>query len=225
MESGIRILLLRVTALTVLAAALPGCGLLGRDDGPVDDPRAADPVISAEVERRRVSRPKIDTENFEITAYGGLLAVEDFGSNSVVGARLAYHISESLFLEGTYAQTGKVDRSSVEVLENISLFPDSDREYSYYDLSIGWNVLPGEVFIGRSRAFNSALYVVAGAGNTDFAGDDRFTLTFGAGYRVLVTDAIGLHFDVRDHLFDIDVTGEDKTTHNIEFGLGLSWFF
>lgn len=225
MESGIRILLLRVTALVVLAAALPGCGLLGRDDVPVDDPRAADPVISAEVERRRVSRPKIDTENFEITAYGGLLAVEDFGSNSVVGARLAYHISESLFLEGTYAQTGKVDRSSVEVLENISLFPDSDREYSYYDLSIGWNVLPGEVFIGRSRAFNSALYVVAGAGNTNFAGDDRFTLTFGAGYRVLVTDAIGLHFDVRDHLFDIDVTGEDKTTHNIEFGLGLSWFF
>ncbi|MCL4721004.1 MAG: outer membrane beta-barrel domain-containing protein [Gammaproteobacteria bacterium] len=225
MESGIRILLLRVTALMVLAAALPGCGLLGRDDVSVDDPRAADPVISAEVERRRVTRPKIDTENFEITAYGGLLAVEDFGSNSVVGARLAYHISESLFLEGTYAQTGKVDRSSVEVLENISLFPDSDREYSYYDLSIGWNVLPGEVFIGRSRAFNSALYVVAGAGNTDFAGDDRFTLTFGAGYRVLVTDAIGLHFDVRDHLFDIDVTGEDKTTHNIEFGLGLSWFF
>ncbi len=217
MESRLRVLLL--TALVVFAG---GCSLLGRDRAPVPESSASAPVISPEVERRSVSRPRIDTEDFEITGYYGLISVEDFGSNSIYGARLAYHVTEGLFLEGTYARTGDVGRTSLEGLTP-PLF--NDRRYSYYDLAVGWNLLPGEVFIGRNHAFNSALYVLAGAGNTSFAGEDLFTLTFGAGYRVLATDSIALHFDVRDHLFDNDVTGENKTTHNIEFNLGLSWFF
>jgi len=219
MASGLRVLLL-----TGLAAAATGCSVFGRDNPPLEDAGASAPVISPEVERREIKTPKIDSEDFEITGFVGLLSVEDFGSNTVYGARIAYHVTEGLFLEGTYAQTGDVDETSVEVLDNIDLL-GSDRKYSYYDLAVGWNIFPGEVFIGKNHAFNSALYVLAGAGNTTFAGDDFFTLTFGAGYRVLATDSIALHFDVRDHLFDNDVTGEDKTTHNIEFGLGLSWFF
>ena len=219
MASGLRVLLL-----TSLVAATGGCSLFGRDNPPLEDAGASAPVISPEVERRTMKTPKIDTEDFEITGYVGLLSVEDFGSNTVYGARLAYHVSEGLFLEGTYGQTGDVDLTSVEVLDNIDLL-GSDRKYSYYNLALGWNVFPGEVFIGKNHAFNSALYVLGGAGNTTFAGDDRLTLTFGAGYRVLATDAIALHFDVRDHLFDNDITGEDKTTHNMEFTLGLSWFF
>ena len=219
MASGLRLLLL-----TGLAAATTGCSLFGRDNPPLEDTSASAPVISPEVERRQITTPKIDTEDFEITGFVGLLSVEDFGSNTVYGARAAYHVSEDFFLEGTYGQTGNVDLSSEEVLNNVDLL-GSDRKYSYYDLALGWNVLPGEVFLGKNHAFNSALYVLAGAGNTSFAGDDRFTLTFGAGYRVLATDAIALHFDVRDHLFNNDITGEDKTTNNIEFDLGFSWFF
>lgn len=219
MESWLRLLLL-----TGLVAGATGCSLFGRDNAPVADAGASAPVISPQVERRKVNSPKIDTENFEVTAFYGLLSVEDFGSNSIYGARMAYHVTEGLFVEGTWATSGDVDRTSVEVLNNIDLLGD-DRKYSYYDLALGWNLFPGEVFIGRNRAFNSALYVIGGAGNTSFAGDDLFTLTFGAGYRVLATDSIALHFDVRDHIFDNDITGEDKTTHNIEFNLGLSWFF
>ncbi|MBN8280639.1 MAG: outer membrane beta-barrel domain-containing protein [Gammaproteobacteria bacterium] len=219
MESGLRVLLL-----TGLAAAATGCSVFGRDSGPPEDAGASAPVISPEVERREVTTPKIDTEDFEVTGYVGQISVEDFGTNFIWGLRGAYHVTESLFIEGTYAMSGDVDRTSVEVLDNIDLLGE-DRDYSYYDLAVGWNLLPGEVFIGRNHAFNSALYVLAGAGNTSFAGEDLFTLTFGAGYRVLATDSIALHFDVRDHLFDNDVTGEDKTTHNIEFNLGVSWFF
>ena len=219
MASGFRVLLL-----TGLVAATTGCSLFGRDKTPLEDAGASAPVISPEVERRQIKTPKIDTEDFEISAFIGLLSVEDFGSNTVYGARAAYHVTEDLFLEGTYGRTGNVALSSEEVLNNVNLL-GSDRKYSYYDLALGWNVLPGEVFIGKNHAFNSALYVLAGAGNTSFAGDNRFTMTFGAGYRVLATDAIALHFDVRDHLFNNDVTGQDKTTHNIEFDLGASWFF
>jgi outer membrane beta-barrel protein len=102
---------------------------------------------------------------------------------------------------------------------------DDERTLKYYDISVGYNLLPGEVFIGKNRALNSALYVMAGAGNTDFAGDNYFTIVFGAGYRVLATDSIAVHFNVRDHMFDSDLLGDDKTTHNIEFNLGLTAFF
>ncbi len=219
MASGLRLLLL-----TGLAAVATGCSVFGRDNAPLEDAGASAPVISPEVERRAIKTPKIDSEDFEITGFVGLLSVEDFGSNTVYGARIAYHVTEGLFLEGSYGQTGDVDETSVEVLDNIDLLGD-DRKYSYYDLTVGWNIFPGEVFIGKNHAFNSALYLVGGAGNTSFAGDDRFTVTLGAGYRVLATDAIALHLDVRDHIFDNDVTGEDKTTHNIEMDLGVSWFF
>ncbi len=219
MASGLRLLLL-----TGLAAVATGCSVFGRDNPPLEDAGASAPVISPEVERRAIKTPKIDSEDFEITGFAGMISVEDFGSNFIYGARIAYHVSEGLFLEGTYADAGEVDLTSSELQGGAARLL-VNRNYSYYDLLVGWNIFPGEVFLGKNHAFNSALYIVGGAGNTTFNDDDRFTLTFGAGYRVLATDSIALHFDVRDHLFDNDITGVDKTTHNIEFDLGLSWFF
>ena len=225
MESRIHLLLLRAALLSALLAATAGCASLGRQVEPAGDVQASSPVIDPRIERREVAPPKIDSEDFEVTAFYGMLSVEDFGTNSVYGARLAYHVTEGLFAEAAVAQTSDVDKSSAEILGNYDLSFGSDRRYKYYNLSLGYNLLPGEVFIGRNRAFNSAFYVIAGAGNTTFHDEDLFTLSFGGGYRILLTDAIGLHFDVRDHLFDDDISGEDKTTHNIEFTLGLSWFF
>lgn len=223
MDGRLRVFLLRAMALLVVAGLLPGCGMLGKKSGPAETDASA-PVIEPKVERREVKPPEIDTENFELTGFFGLISVEDFGTNGVYGARLGYHVTENFFLEGTYGTTGDVQDSSFETLTNVDLL-GGDRKYSYYNLAVGWNVLPGEVFIGRSRAFNSALYVLGGAGSTSFAGDDLFTFMFGAGYRVLATDSVALHFDVRDYLFNNDITGEDKTTNNIEFTLGVSWFF
>lgn len=221
MESRIRIFLLRVALALLGAALLAGCA--GRDvmTG-VDE---TDAVIQPEVSRRPVKPAKIDTEDFEIGAYFGIKSVEDFESNGVYGARLAYHVSESFFVEGTYGQT-RVGRTSFEKLSGgAQILTSSQRDYSYYDLSAGYNLLPGEVFFGRNRAFSSALYVLIGAGNTSFADDDSFTLVFGAGYRMLMLDWLALHLGVRDHLFDSDLLGEDKTTHNIEMTMSLTGFF
>jgi outer membrane beta-barrel protein len=227
MESRHRIFLLRA-ALAALALGL-AAGCSSRSALEADAAAEADkaqPVIDPRVERRDVAAPKIDTEDFEVGAYVGFLSVEDFESNTVYGVRLAYHITEGLFAEATYGMSD-AGRTSYENLSGSAapLLTSSEREFEYYDVSIGYNLLPGEVFIGRNRAFNSALYVVAGAGNTSFAGDDFFTFVYGAGYRLLVTDSIAVHFDVRDHMLDIDITGDDKTTHNIEFTLGGTWFF
>jgi outer membrane beta-barrel protein len=235
---------LRVLFLTVLAAtALPGCAMFGGDDVveapqtsvpasdsaegaalPSDD-TANRPVIEPQVERREIRRARIDTEDFEIGAYFGIISIEDFESHTVYGGRLAYHLTEDFFIEGTVGQS-KAGRTSYETLAGAAeLLDDDDRDYTYYALSLGWNALPGEVFIGENRAYNSAFYLVAGIGSTTFAGDDRFTVSGGFGYRILPTDWMAVRFDVRDHVFDIDLLGEKKIVNNLEAHLGLSIFF
>lgn len=182
-------------------------------------------VIQPELERRVYTEADIDTEDFEIGAFAGIMSVEDFGTNPVYGVRGAYHITEDFFLEGAYGRTD-TEKTSFETLSGAAqLLTDDQRAYSYYNLSVGYNLLPGEAFIGRNHAFNTALYVIAGVGSTDFAGDSHFTINFGAGYRFLVTDFIALHIDARDHMFDSDLLGENKTTHNLEAHAGATLFF
>lgn len=181
--------------------------------------------IVPDLPRRDISEAQIDTENFEITAFAGVMSVEDFGTSSIYGIRAAFHITEDFFAEASAGWT-ETEKTSYENLSGgVNLLTDDQRKLNYYNLSLGYNLLPGEVFIDQNYAFNTALYFIAGVGSTNFAGDNRFTLNVGAGYRVLVTDTIALHIDVRDHMFDIDLLGTDKTTHNIELTGGLAIFF
>lgn len=181
-------------------------------------------LIQPEVERRVVELDKIDTENFEATVFTGLLSIEDFGANSVTGVRLAYHINEDIFVEGTYALS-TAGQTSYERISNTTLLTPERREIEYYNVSLGYNLLPGESFLTRNTSFNSAIYIIAGVGNTTFGGDDRLTINIGGGYRLLATDWLAFHIDVRDHIFNIDILAEDKTANNLEVTLGISAFF
>jgi len=223
--------------IAVAATSLQGCSLFSRGDDAAPEAVSADdsvvtgepadqrPIIDPQVDRREIRRTQIDTEDFEIGAYYGILGIEDFESHAVYGARLAYHLTEDFFLEATLGQS-KAGRTSYETLSgSAEILTDDERDYTYYALSAGWNALPGEVFVGRNRAYNTAFYLVAGIGSTSFAGDDRFTVSGGFGYRVLPTDWLAVHFDVRDHVYDIDLLGEKKIVNNLEAHLGLSVFF
>ncbi len=226
MESRFRVLFLIVAIIS-----LPGCAAtknlfgFGPEEAPPPSAEPPGQVIDPQVERREIKEPNIDREDFEIGAYVGIMGVEDFGSNVVYGARIAYHITEGFFIEGTVGQTD-AGLTSFEILSGgARLITDSQRRLTYYNLNVGYNILPGEVFIGEGRAYNTNLYLIAGLGSTRFAGDDRFTVNFGAGYRFLLTDSVALHLDFRDHLFDIDLLGEEKTAHNLEGHLGFTVFF
>ena len=67
--------------------------------------------------------------------------------------------------------------------------------------------------------------MVAGIGSTNFADDDRFTLSYGAGYKILPTDWFSIRADLRDHIFSTDFLGQSKRTHNIEATIGVTFFF
>ncbi|HEX7079689.1 MAG TPA: outer membrane beta-barrel domain-containing protein [Gammaproteobacteria bacterium] len=218
MEGRVLVLLL----MPVLSLALTGCGrhrLVETADA--DTP----PVIEPDVERRTIEPADIDTEDFEIGVFAGQLSVEDFGVNTVVGARFAYHITPGFFVELAGGDT-KTEETSFERLSGAAqLLTDEEREYSYYNVSLGYNILPGESFIGRNRALNTSLYLIGGVGKTSFAGDDRFTMNVGMGLRLLPLDWLAVHADVRDHVFDIDLLGQEKTSHNLECHVGVTFFF
>jgi outer membrane beta-barrel protein len=236
MESRARVLLL-----SALLLGLPGCASLHwpwshKNDGAAEEPaEAAEPVEAANtappkviepvVERRKVKVNKIDAENIELGGYYGALSIEDFGTNPVYGIRAAYHVTEDIFFEANFGRS-KAGRTSFETLGgNVQLLTDAERRFTYYNLSLGYNLLPGEVYIGRNLAMNSALYVLGGIGSTKFAGDQRFSVNFGAGYRVLPTDWLAIHIDVQDVVFQSDLLGRDKLTNNFAAHLGATVFF
>ena len=221
MESRIRVLFL-IGTLTFLS----GCAnLSGRDEAPPPSAEPPGQVVDPQVERRKIKEPRIDTENFEIGGSVGIMAIEDFGSNASFGARLAYHLTEGFFLEGTLGTSEGGLTSFEELSGDARLISDSERRLTYYNLNLGYNLFPGEAFLGEGRAYNTNFYLIAGLGSTRFAGDDRFTVNFGAGFRFLLTDTVALRIDFRDHLYDIDLFGEEKTVHNLEGQLGLTVFF
>ncbi len=199
------------------SSGAPGSGDAGMAYTP------AEPVIQPDLERRAPVRPDIDTEDWDVGAYAGALAIEDFGTEFLYGGRLAYHVSEDFFLEGHYARAD-VDDENFRRL-GAPLFESSEEELSTWGLSVGYQMLPGEVFVGSRWARTSATYLQFGAGNTEFAGEDSVTYLLGFGLRVLPTDWFSLRLDARDHIFESDLTGDNEWKHNFELSVGLGVFF
>jgi outer membrane beta-barrel protein len=193
-------------------------------DANKDNKPANEQVIVPQVDRREIKVPKFPSNDFEIGLFGGTYATENFGSHPVYGVRLGYHITEDFFVEGAYAVTKASDENLRAILPARIIAPGEEK-MDYYNVSVGWNVLPGEIFIGRNRAKATSLYVIAGVGNTTFVNQRRQTYNFGFGSRVYFADWCALQVDVRDHIFAHDLLGRRQSTQNLEFTLGLTFFF
>ena len=221
MESRVLVLLL---VQAVALASLTGCArnrLVKPDAADAEQP----PVIEPDIERREIKTAKIDTEDFEVGIFAGQISVEDFGVNTVTGARFAYHITEGFFVELAAGRAGTEPTSFERLSGAAQLLTDSQRDYSYYNVSLGYNLFPGQSFIGKNRAINTDFYVIGGVGKTTFAGDNRFTVNYGVGMRMMPLDWLAVHADLRDHVFDIDLLGQQKTAHNLEAHVGVTFFF
>ena len=222
---------IRLSSVLLAAALLSGCSWFHHraDKTPAqvvpEEPQSDPAIIQPQVERRVVKTPKIKAKDLELGAYYGALSIQDFGTNPVYGARAAYHVTEDVFLEGFLARS-KAGISSLEnVFPQITVISNTGRQFKYYDLDLGYNILPGEVFLGRGRAFNTALYATLGMGDVKFADKDQFALNFGLGTRILMTDWLAMHLDVRDHVFESSLFGVTKNVHNIEATIGITCFF
>lgn len=182
-----------------------------------------EPVVEPQIDRRDVSVPRIDATDLEIGAYTGILSVEDFGAESSSGYRVAYHVTEDFFVEGIYGTSTVSDLAFYNL--GIPIFTRRQVDLTYYHASIGYNLFPGEVFIGRNWALTSAVYVVGGIGNVNFASEDNTAYNFGFGIRLLPVDWLSMRIEMRDHIFESDLLGKKEFKHNFELTFGLGAYF
>jgi outer membrane beta-barrel protein len=191
-----------------------------------DDKPVAVQVITPEVKPREVKEADIDDEIFGIGVYAGMLSIDNFGSEPLYGVSALFHATEDFFLQFNYAKS-RAGTTSFEDLggENVNLLTSSERDYTTYDLLLGYNIFPGEVFMTSKLTFNSDFYLVGGVGNTEFGGEDNFTTTLGTGYRIVLRDWLTWQVDFRDHIFKTDLINSEQTTHNIELSTGVTFFY
>jgi len=206
-------------ALSFAATALPA---LAQSTAPA--PAPSEPVVVPEVDRRDVRKPRYPSNDFELGLYTGAYATENFGTSWVYGARIGYHLTEDFFVQGVYAQTKVTDEAFRQILPG-GIFESKTQKLNYYNLSVGYNILPGEVFLFSSRARPSQLFIIGGVGSTKFVDQNKPTYNFGFGFRVFMTDYASLQLDLRDHIFSLDLLGKSQSTQNLELTAGLSFYF
>ena len=184
----------------------------------------AQQVIVPEVERREVKLPKFPSKDIAVGLFAGTYATQNFGAAAVIGGRLGYHVTEDWFVEATLGQSKVSDEAFRQVLPG-GIFTDPKEKLSYYEFSAGYNLLPGEVFPTAKRAKATAIYLVAGVGSTKFNQQRSQTLSFGLGGRLLLTERAAVQFDIRDHIFSLDLLGKRQSTHNLELTGGFTYYF
>ena len=216
----------------LLAASLLGPALARAADAPAPgnggtgatSTGANEPVIVPEVDRRDVRLPKFPSNDIEIGLFGGSYTTDNFGTSGVGGARIDYHVTEDFFLEVSFGVSRVSDKAFRQVLPG-GIFATGVDTLRYRELSLGWNVFPGEIFLGGRHAKASAIYVIAGLGTTSFDQQRAQTASYGMGLRVFLRDWFAVRFDVRDHVFSYDLLGRRQTSHDPELTTGLSFLF
>ncbi len=223
----------RINLVLIMAAflLLGGCSWMrgsvsDLEDQPIEQNETggtAEQVIEPDVERRDITIPRIDSENWEVGAYAGVISFEDFGSEVVYGVRAAYHVTEDFFLELNYGQSEISDENFRNF--GLAIFPDEDEDVTFYNFSLGYNFLPGEVFVGTKFAMTSTMYFVFGAGNTEFIDEDELTYILGFGLKVVPKDFLTLRLEARDNIFESDLLGDNEFKHNMELNFGIAFIF
>jgi len=210
------------TLATGAVLALLAHGEARAADAPAAD--TSDQVIVPQVERREVHKPKYPSNDFEIGLFGGSYTAQNFGTHFDWGVRVGYDITEDFFVEATYGRTKVSDKEFRQILPG-GLFTAEQEKLKYYDLSLGWNFLPGEVFIGKNWAKASTMYAIGGLGSTSFDSQRMQTWNFGVGAKLFLADWVALRADVRDRIYTLDLLGKRGSTQNPELTLGFAFFF
>jgi outer membrane beta-barrel protein len=207
-------LVLLITLAGALCAAMPASA----------QQPASGQVVVPEVDRRNLKLPRIPSKDIEVGVLLGSYGTQNFGTSMVSGLRLGYHLTEDFFVEGAFGRTKVNDDNYRQILPG-GLFPTGEETLQYATISAGYNVLPGEIFLGRNRALASQVFVIAGLGSTKLGDQRKQSFNLGVGLKVLLGERTALRVDMRDHIFSLDLLGKRERTQNLELTAGFSYFF
>ncbi len=116
--------------------------------------------------------------------------------------------------------------SSLEdVFPDITVVSDSGRHFTYYDLDVGYNMLPGEMFLGRGTRVQFGAVCDGRHGRREVCRQGPVRAEFWSGYAAsdhrLAGAARGC---ARPRVRDQLVGTSPRTSHNIEGTIGLTTF-
>jgi len=197
--------------------------VMASDASPLFDLSGSLPEISPELDRRQVALPKVDALDVEVGVFAGTLSVEDFGANYFYGVSVAFHATEDFFLNGNAGFSSISDETYRRL--DLPLFGASERKVKDYNLLLGWNVLPGEMFLTSGYTMTSSLYLLAGVGTINYDSEDYFNMLVGAGVKVLLKDWLAIKMESKISQYDSTLLGYKKTSHNVDIITGLSIFY
>lgn len=183
----------------------------------------AAPVASAQVTETSAEH-RIDSEVFDLGVTAGVVNIADFNGEWALGLSATFQASESFFLQYNFLQAD----SSPSAYENSQglLFDGGDRNFRHYDLLVGYKLFQGEFFAAEGAARLSSLYLVGGAGETRFGGEENFTTTVGVGYEVAITRDVLVRLDYRAYLYDSSlVADEERSVTSSQLSAGVSYLF
>ncbi len=184
----------------------------------------SEPVVVPEVARRDIELPRFPSNDFNLGLFAGSFATQNFGTSAVEGVRVGYDITEDFFVQSVLAQTKVSDANFRQILPG-GVFPKQTEPLRYYNFSVGYNLLPGEVFVGSKYARPFQFYLIAGAGSTSLDSQKHATFNFGSGMRLFYNDYLSLQMDARDHIFSMDLLGTRQRTQNLELSVGATVSF
>jgi outer membrane beta-barrel protein len=206
MDNRFQFVLLTLKAVALATAFLHAPVLLADDSG---------------TEKTDIS--DINNEVFELGVFAGIVNIEDFGSELAPGISLTFRASEDFFVQYNYLQAD-VSFSAYENSQDSLL--GNERTFKHYDLLIGYNIFQGEFFTSPAQAKLSALYMVAGVGETKLGGESSFTYTLGLGYEVALTRHLGVHIDFRDYFYQSTLVLPEKQMVSVaQVSIGAKYLF
>jgi outer membrane beta-barrel protein len=163
----------------------------------------------------------------ELSAMGGYYAADLYSSNWVVGGAYTFHFSEDFALEASYQYTrftSAVTSTYERRFPQISLEESTNKAGNLYFGHLIWTFAYGKLRWmggGISRFdFNFAL----GAGVTDDSTARGLTGSAGLGAKLFFGKWFALRADVRDHVLQEALVGDEHLVNDIIFTLGLSVF-
>ena len=160
--------------------------------------RCAPPrVIDPEVERRKIKVPKIKSHERRDRAAVRLAVDRGFRHQPGLRAAPPPTTSPKTFLPGRirplHGRAHQLRDPGRQYPAAYALLRDTSRITTC--LWATTSSLARSFSVAR-LAMTSAFYLIGGIGSTEFAGDSKFTVNFGGGYRVLPTDWLAIHIEV-----------------------------
>jgi outer membrane beta-barrel protein len=161
----------------------------------------------------------------ELSAMGGVYAADLLSASYLLQGAYAFHVTEDLALEASFAYT-RAESALVEIVQNDTSFTALRLETPVYIYQghVVWTLAYGKLrwFSGSISRFDVNL--AFGGGVTDNQSAEGLTISGGLGMKFFFTSWFAMRFDVRDQILRQELLGQSEIVNNLAATLGVSFF-